>query len=338
MLIIKVSILTLIGLLFGYLAKYYAVLTCASDARLCPVHSCCVSCKKRIPILECFKQIVMHKPCKCCGNRLSFKYHFIEFGIALFFAVGAVFIEDFFKLIAYCVLASLLMVTSVVDIKIMKIPYFSSLGILLVGLIILISSVSSGSNWWKNQLLGAALIAVLFIFPTLLGKAGGGDFHLLVAGGFVLGTKGIVAAVLITIILGFCRSVIAVICTSRSIVDKYTSVIHEVVSEWYDEQQESGVSLKDDKTDTIYLNIVNDKINIDESCYNIAKWAADPNITALKEGMEHRLIGSVAKMAVVIKLESSDSGTLNIKVKCKRVIPLAPYISVGILVSYLLCV
>ncbi|MBP3856313.1 MAG: prepilin peptidase [Ruminiclostridium sp.] len=338
MLILKVVLAALIGLLVGYLTKYYAGLVCLSGSRLCSVRSCCLSCKNGVPIKECFKQIVLHKSCVLCGRKLSFKYHFIEICEAVIFVTGAVFIIDDIKLVIFCVLTSLLTITSVVDIELMKIPYFCSIGVFAVGMIVLIISLVVGSNWWKNQLLGAAFIAVLFIIPTLFGKAGGGDFQLLVAWGFVLGVKGIVIAVLVTIVVGFCRSLIAVLSVPRPIIDRCSSMIKEVCLEWYDKQKTDGVALQEGKTDTIYFNIINEKVNADETCCNIAQWSNHPDIIAFKELIESSLEKNIGKMAVAIKLSTDDSITLNPQVNCKRIIALAPCTSVGILVSYLLCI
>lgn len=338
MLILKIAVAIIVGLIIGFFVKYYALAVSLSDARLCSILSCCMNCKRKITISACLNQLIKHKSCKWCKNKLSNKYHLIEISVSLIFTAGAVSIADTVELIEFCVLALFLAVASVVDIKIMKIPYFTGFGILLVGLAVFAVSLFSQNSYWKSQLLGVALIAVLFAVPALSGKTGGGDFQLMVAGCFVLGLSGAVVAILITILAGFFRSVIAVVCTPRSVIEKHKSVIHTVIGEWYDRQKELGIVLEDNGSDTFCFNINNKIISTDESCYNAAKWSSEPDIALLKEMIESRITDCSYRLSVVIRLEQTEDSTFNMQVNCKRIIALAPYISVGILVSYLLCV
>ena len=338
MVVLKTVLAALAGLILGYFIKYCSGLLCLSGARLCRLRPCCFICGEKMSPADCVGQLITHRLCAECGNRLPTGYHLTEAAVAVIYAAGALIIPDTFGLIVFCVLTAVLVTAAAVDVRIMKVPYFCSLCVLIVGTVIFIASAAGGDGQWKSMIAGAVLAAVLLAVPAFMGGIGGGDLQFLLAGSFVLGLKGTALAFLITVLSGAAGSAAVVIADRHSHNNKYTSVISDTLSEWYSIQKENGKALPHGAADTVYFRVTGRKINAGDIGHNSALWQSEPDIELLGELLSGRSADVPAKLSVTVRLEQRDDGGTDIQVKCRRIIALAPYISAGIIVAYLLCI
>lgn len=139
--------------------------------------------------------------CRYCGTRISLQYPVVELCNGILYVV--IFVVNGYRWESgiYCLLASALMVLSVIDERTYEIPpginiFIGALGIMHMAL--------DRENWLGYA---AGLLAVSVFLELILllskGKAiGGGDVKLMAAAGLLLGWKKIILAFLIGCIAG----------------------------------------------------------------------------------------------------------------------------------------
>jgi leader peptidase (prepilin peptidase)/N-methyltransferase len=139
--------------------------------------------------------------CRKCKARISAQYPLVEAANGILYVL--VFVANGVNgtSVLYCLLASALLVLSVIDFRTYEIPFGINLFILVLGLI---HTAMDYTNWMEY---GIGLLAVSLPLALLLllsrGRAiGGGDVKLMAAAGLLLGWKLIILAFFLGCILG----------------------------------------------------------------------------------------------------------------------------------------
>lgn len=168
------------------------------------VNSHCMSCGYQlkwydlVPILS---YICLGGKCRKCKTKLSCQYPLIEAAngllYVLIFAVNGLNIESGL----YSLMASALLVLSVIDFRTYEIPFGINVFIFIIAIIHLVLDVTN----WNTYVIGffsvSTFLYLMFVFSH--GKAiGGGDIKLMAAAGMMLGWKKILLAFVLGCILG----------------------------------------------------------------------------------------------------------------------------------------
>lgn len=168
------------------------------------VNSHCMSCGYQlkwydlVPILS---YICLGGKCRKCKTKLSCQYPLIEAAngllYVLIFAVNGLNIESGL----YSLMASALLVLSVIDFRTYEIPFGINVFIFIIAIIHLVPDVTNWSTYVIGFFSVSTFLYLMFVFSH--GKAiGGGDIKLMAAAGMMLGWKKILLAFVLGCILG----------------------------------------------------------------------------------------------------------------------------------------
>lgn len=151
----------------------------------------CMSCGYRLKwydLVPLFSYIFLGGKCRKCNTRLSLQYPLVEFLNGLLYCV--IFLVNGFNAVSvlYCLMASALLVLSIIDFRTFEIPFGINLFIGILGFI------RMGLDWadWVNYVLGFCSVSAFLLLLFFLTKGrgiGGGDIKLMAAAGLVLGWK-----------------------------------------------------------------------------------------------------------------------------------------------------
>ncbi len=151
-----------------------------------------------VPVLS---YILLGGKCRKCKTKLSIQYPIIEALngclYVLIFIVNGLTIQS----VIYCLLASALLVLSVIDFRTYEIPFGINLFILTLGLI----QLAMDYPHWLQYVIGLLSVSTFLyiIYVATKGRAiGGGDIKLMAACGLLLGWKLIVLAFILGCVLG----------------------------------------------------------------------------------------------------------------------------------------
>ena len=151
-----------------------------------------------IPLLSF---LALRGKCRKCGAKLSVQYPLIEAANGILYVcivwTGGIGIES----LLYCLLASALLVLSVIDFRTYEIPFGINLFILALGLVRAATDFSNILNYLAGSLAVSIVLAVLY-YATSGRAIGGGDVKLMAACGLLLGWKLIIMAFLLGCVLG----------------------------------------------------------------------------------------------------------------------------------------
>lgn len=179
----------------------------------------CMSCNKGLKwyeLLPLISFILLRGKCGSCKSKISFQYPIVEalnglFYIAIFYIIGWNGYLGFMLNIIYCMVASTLIVLSVIDMRTHTIPNSLSLILFLLGIAFLIIRCIIAYNeaaLIRGLILyhGIGFIAVsallLLIYLITQGRAiGGGDIKLMAGAGLLLGWDVVIVAFLLGCIL-----------------------------------------------------------------------------------------------------------------------------------------
>ena len=147
-----------------------------------------------IPVLS---WLIQGGKCRSCGVKLSAQYPIVELvNGSMWLLTGILFRGDWLTVGLYCVLASMLLVLSVIDWRIFIIPNGINLVIFLLGVI----RVVTDSGNWLNYVIGMISVSLVFLLLHIATAGNGlgmGDVKLVGAAGLLLGWQNMILAVLV---------------------------------------------------------------------------------------------------------------------------------------------
>lgn len=182
--------------------------------------SSCGSCGHRLNFIDMLPVVnfIWNKGrCRYCGSKYSVQYPFIELLNGVFYVL--VYLKYGFNIesILYCILCSVLIVVSMIDLKHKIIP--DSLNI--IGLIIGIIFIILDKSLLFYKLIGLGIGLGLFLAIAVVTNAmGGGDIKLMAVLGLIFGVKGVLFISLFSFVLGAIISIVLLILKIKSRKDE----------------------------------------------------------------------------------------------------------------------
>ncbi len=163
----------------------------------------CMSCKKKLKWYELFplfSYLCLGGKCSKCKAPISIQYPLVEFINSVLWIIVFYYYGFTIDTILGCILASTLLVLSVIDIKTFEIPPSTSLTVFILGVI---RTLTNMDNLFDHIIGFFAVSSFLFLIIFLSkGKAmGGGDLKLMAGGGLFLTGGPVVLAFFIAIFL-----------------------------------------------------------------------------------------------------------------------------------------
>lgn len=201
--IITYSIIFLFGIVIGSFLNV-CIYRIPKKEDIVKTSSHCMSCGyhlKWYDMIPIASFLALRGKCRKCGAKLSVQYPLIEAANGILYVcivwTGGLDIES----LLYCLLASALLVLSVIDFRTYEIPFGINLFILALGLVRVVTDFSNILLYLAGLLAVSIVLAVLYYATG--GKAiGGGDVKLMAACGLLLGWKLIILAFLLGCVLG----------------------------------------------------------------------------------------------------------------------------------------
>lgn len=201
--IILFSIIFLFGIVIGSFLNV-CIFRIPKKEDIVKMSSHCMSCGyhlKWYDMVPIFSFLALRGKCRKCGAKLSVQYPLIEAANGILYVLivwtGGLGIES----LLYCLLASALLVLSVIDFRTYEIPFGINLFILALGLIRVGTDYQNFLTYLIGLLSVSAFLAVLY-YATGGRAIGGGDVKLMAACGLLLGWKLIILAFLSGCIFG----------------------------------------------------------------------------------------------------------------------------------------
>lgn len=164
----------------------------------------CMSCGyglKWYDLIPLFSFLALGGKCRKCKGKLSWQYPLVELANGILYCI--IFLANGFSMVSilYCLLASALLVLSVIDYYTYEIPFGINIFIGVLGVI----RIGLDPGNWSQYLIGFCSVSgfLLVLFFLTKGKGiGGGDIKLMAAAGLVLGWKLTILSFLWGCILG----------------------------------------------------------------------------------------------------------------------------------------
>ena len=160
----------------------------------------CMTCGhelKWFELIPVFSWLIQGGKCRACGVKLSAQYPVVELvNGSMWLLTGILFRGDWLTVALYCVLASMLLVLSVIDWRIFIIPNGINLVIFLLGVVRVITDRGN----WLNYLIGCVSVSAVFLLLHIATGGNGlgmGDVKLVGAAGLLLGWQNMILAVLL---------------------------------------------------------------------------------------------------------------------------------------------
>lgn len=168
----------------------------------------CTNCGSRLrwrDLIPVFSYLCLRGRCRYCGAKISAQYPLVEAAngalyVAVFLANGANV-----KSVLYCLMASVLLVISVIDERTYEIPVSCNAALLVLGIAACALDAARDPALLKSHLLGlvGVSMALYLLYRISGGRAiGGGDVKMMAAAGLLIGIRDIVLAFFIGCILG----------------------------------------------------------------------------------------------------------------------------------------
>lgn len=167
------------------------------------VPSHCMSCGyglKWYDLVPVFSWLCLRGRCRKCKAPVSVQYPLVEAANGILWLL-IIFLRGLsVEGILYCLLASALLVLSVIDFRTYEIPFGINVFIAVLGLVRLCTDLKQ----WYLYVIGFFLVSGIFLFVLWVTKGrgiGGGDVKLMAAAGLLLGAPKIFLAMLIGCLL-----------------------------------------------------------------------------------------------------------------------------------------
>lgn len=215
--------MTLIFLIYGLFIGSFlnvCIFRIPSGVSIVSPPSSCGSCGHRLNFIDMLPVVnfIWNKGrCRYCGSKYSVQYPFIELLNGVFYVL--VYLKYGFNIesILYCILCSVLIVVSMIDLKHKIIP--DSLNI--IGLIIGIIFIILDKSLLFYKLIGLGIGLGLFLAIAVVTNAmGGGDIKLMAVLGLIFGAKGVLFISLFSFVLGAIISIVLLILKIKSRKDE----------------------------------------------------------------------------------------------------------------------
>lgn len=159
----------------------------------------CMSCGyglKWYDLVPVFSWLCLRGKCRKCKAKISAQYPIIEAANGVLWLV-VIFLRGLsIEGILYCLLASALLVLSIIDFRTYEIPFGINVFIAVLGAVRLFTDLKH----WYVYVIGFFLVSVIFYVAFLVTKGrgmGGGDVKLMAAAGLLLGGPKIFLAMLL---------------------------------------------------------------------------------------------------------------------------------------------
>lgn len=174
-------------------------------------NSHCMTCGTPIQnrdLIPIFSWCRLRGKCRSCGTRISFRYTLVESLNAAFYVLIYAYFNPFQQPIAaglVCLLFSALLVVFFMDLDTQLINLYIIGFIALLGTANTVYDIITGNNTLLSHLIGAFITFVPLILLVILSgerAMGRGDAYLMLAAGLFLGTKAIIIALFLGLILG----------------------------------------------------------------------------------------------------------------------------------------
>ena len=175
----------------------------------------CTSCGhelKTYELVPVLSYIFLRGKCIKCKDKISIKYPLVEILNGLLYTLLFIKYGLSFNFVFYCLLVSLLIVISIIDLE-SKFIYSSTtmLGVLLAVIYIIIGAYLGEVKILNNLLGGLIGYGIIFLIVILTGAMGEGDADIAGICGLFMGIKGILVTLFMAIILGGIFASIALI-------------------------------------------------------------------------------------------------------------------------------
>lgn len=202
MLILLYIIIFLFGIVIGSFLNVCIYRIPKSESIVPRSH--CMSCNAMLhwyDLFPVFSYIILRGRCRNCGAKISIQYPLVEALNGVLYVL--VFMANGINVysILYCMMASVLIVISVIDERTFEIPPVLNLFLGILGVVMCVLD--------REQLVGhligmvcVSLFLYLLFFLSNGRAIGGGDVKLMAAAGLILGWKLVILAFLLGCILG----------------------------------------------------------------------------------------------------------------------------------------
>lgn len=205
--------MTLIFLIYGLFIGSFlnvCIFRIPSGISIIKPPSSCGSCGHRLNFIDMIpvaNYIINKGRCRYCGSNYSIQYPLIELLNGLLYALLYVKFGLTLNSILHCLIISLLVTISIIDLKHKIIPDGLNITGAILGIIYIIINKTFLSN-----LVGALTGLGLFLAIALLTNAmGGGDIKLMAVLGLIFGMRGVLFITLSSFVIGAVISVILIL-------------------------------------------------------------------------------------------------------------------------------
>jgi leader peptidase (prepilin peptidase)/N-methyltransferase len=182
--------------------------------------SSCSSCGHRLyfrDMIPVVSYIANKGKCRYCNVSYSVQYPIIELLNAVLYLMIALKYGWSFYAVVYCILASMLITVSLIDIKYMIIPDVLNVVIAVIGVAVILYDNSFIWDKFIGSAVGLLIFSVLAFFT---GSMGGGDIKLMTVLGLIFGVKGILFITVFSFFIGALVSAVLIAFKVKSMKDK----------------------------------------------------------------------------------------------------------------------
>lgn len=164
----------------------------------------CMKCGYQLKwydLIPLFSYLFLGGRCRKCKEPISKQYPIVEGINGILYVLIFVVKGWNFDAVIYCLLASALLVLSVIDFRTYEIPFGINVFIFILGVVHLVLHISD----WKEYILGFVLVSGIFEIILRLSKGramGGGDVKLMAAAGLLIGWKNAYLAMIAGCVIG----------------------------------------------------------------------------------------------------------------------------------------